>query len=327
MDAGAVVDRRKLIRELERRVGRKGAERARRDSHARRRPRPCGLTVHPGHGCPRGCVYCYIPEMGFRFERARPYPLSGEEMALALLYNRRFEPGPGGTFLAVGSVTDPFLPELKDKTLDYLRAFDRWLGNPTQFSTKSRVSGEVADAIASLSLPINGLVTVLTIDEDKARRLEPRAPTPEERLESVRRLARAGVTVDLFLRPILPGIVSLEEVEDLLREARRAGARGVVVGGFRVNRSILERLRRAGFDVSEIVKRADSIPSGGRQRYIRTGDLKERILEMAREVGLTPFAAACCACASAAEVPCPNECWRGRFCTECGNPACPVGGR
>jgi len=319
-----VVDRGGLIRELERRVGREGARRARRDSHARRRPRPCGITVHPGHGCPRGCVYCYIPEMGFKFERARPYPLSGEEMALALLYNRRFEPGPEGTFIAVGSVTDPFLPELKEKTLEYLRAFDRWLGNPTQFSTKSRVEEDVANDLSSLSLPVNGLVTVLTPDEDKARRLEPQAPTPRERLESIERLAEAGVTVDLFLRPILPGLVSTEEIEDLLREAKDAGARGVVVGGFRINRSIVERLRRAGFDVSEIVKRADEIPDGRRQRYIRTGDLKDRILSLAREVGLTPFAAACCACASAAGVPCPNECWKGRFCTDCGNPACPT---
>ncbi|MEM4497864.1 MAG: radical SAM protein, partial [Nitrososphaerota archaeon] len=38
---------------------------ARRDPHARRLPRPCGLTVHTGLGCKFGCLYCYIYDMGF----------------------------------------------------------------------------------------------------------------------------------------------------------------------------------------------------------------------------------------------------------------------
>ncbi|WP_456482801.1 radical SAM protein [Methanopyrus sp.] len=317
--------KRKLIERLESRLDREEVESARRDPHARRRPRPCGITVHPGHGCPRACSYCYIPEMGFKFERARPYRLSGEGMVLALLYNRGFEPGREGTFIAVGSVTDPFLPELVDKTLEYLKAFSRWLGNPTQFSTKSVIDGEVAESLAGLELPLNGLVTILTPDGEKASRLEPRAPTPEERLETIAELSRAGLTVDLFFRPILPGIVDLEEAEELFRLARDAGARGVVVGGLRVNEGILNRLKRSGFDVSEIVNRVDrSIPKGRKQVHVRTGDIKERLLEVAQEVGLIPFGAACCACASAARVPCPNRCWEGPFCTQCGNPACPV---
>ncbi len=246
-------------------------------------------------------------------------------MTLALLYNRAFEPGREGTFIAVGSVTDPFLPELADKTLEYLRAFSRWLGNPTQFSTKSVIGVEVAESLAELDLPLNGLVTILTPDGEKASRLEPRAPTPEERLETIAELSRTGLTIDLFFRPILPGIVGLEEAEELFRLARDAGARGVVVGGFRVNEGILNRLRRFGFDVSEIVNRVDRpIPRGRKQVYVRTGDIKERLLRIAREVGLIPFGAACCACASAARIPCPNRCWEGPFCTECGNPACPA---
>ncbi|NPB02404.1 MAG: radical SAM protein [Methanopyri archaeon] len=298
-------------------------KRARKDPHAKRRPRPCGITVHPGHGCPRGCVYCYIPEMGFKFERARPYPLTGEGMVLALLYNRRFEPG--RTFIALGSVTDPFLPELAEKSLEYLQAFDEWLANPVQTSTKSYLEDDTIEALASLRNPPNVLVTVLTPDGEKAARLEPKAPSPSDRLKTVEKLSRAGVTVDLFLRPLLPGIIGEDEIETLMERALDAGARGVVVGGFRVNEGILRRLRNAGFDVSEIVKRARGrIPRGRRQAYIRTGDIKRRVIDLARDLGLVPFGAACCACASTFEVPCPNRCWETGFCTRCGNPACPT---
>ncbi len=318
-----LTSRETIIRELERRLPREEVERARRDPHARRKPRPCGITVHPGHGCPRGCVYCYIPEMGFKFEKARPYPLSGEGMVLALLYNEDFEPG--RTFIALGSVTDPFLPELEGRSLEYLRAFDEWLENPVQTSTKSALGRRAVRELADLRRPPNVLVTVVAWDEDKASRLEPNAPTPRERMRTIEKLADAGVVVDLFLRPLLPGIVDEDEIRALMEAASDAGARGVVVGGFRVNRNIVRRLERAGFDVSEIVKRLKGrLPRGRRQVYIRTGDVKRRAIEIAREVGLTPFGAACCACASAFGVRCPNRCWETGFCTGCGNPACPT---
>ncbi len=48
----------RLAEKLASRVGREGLERAKRDSHSKRSPIPCGLTVHTGIGCGYGCVYC-----------------------------------------------------------------------------------------------------------------------------------------------------------------------------------------------------------------------------------------------------------------------------
>lgn len=49
-------------------------------------------------------------------------------------------------------------------------------------------------------------VSLITVDRELARRLEPRAPTPEARLRAVRRLADAGINVGVNCMPVLPGI-------------------------------------------------------------------------------------------------------------------------
>ena len=68
-------------------------------------------------------------------------------------------------------------------------------------------------------------LTVTTLDADVARRLEPRASAPWRRLESVRRLAAAGIPVGVSIGPIIP-FINDHEIETLLGASREAGARG-----------------------------------------------------------------------------------------------------
>lgn len=53
-------------------------------------------------------------------------------------------------------------------------------------------------------------VTVAGLDPDLARRLEPGAPPPAARLETVRRLNAAGIPAGVFLAPLLPGLTDGE---------------------------------------------------------------------------------------------------------------------
>ena len=67
-------------------------------------------------------------------------------------------------------------------------------------------------------------VSVTTLDRDLARRMEPRAPTPERRLEAIRQLAEAGVPVGVMVAPVVPA-VNDDEIEKILTRAYAAGAR------------------------------------------------------------------------------------------------------
>jgi len=307
-------NKRKLLLEFGSRLSESQRIKVLNDPHAKRSPRWCGMTIHVTINCPFGCVYCYIEDMGFKFGNPKPYPLSGAELVYALLNNKYFLPGKFGTLIAVGSVSEPFI--FPNKALEYLENLAE-LGNPIQFSTKQYISSSLAEKIANISkekgAPINPLVTIITLS--KANTLEKYAPSPEKRLDSIKNLRDAGLKPVLFLRPVIPGIND-REILDVLKAAKDAGAYGVVIGGFRVTMKILNRLKEAGLDVFEIVRRMKIIDN--KQRLVPFPE-KKRIIEQSRKIGLIPWASTCCANAWNANVPCPSVCFIDGKCTRCPN--------
>lgn len=276
---------------IERRLGPQQIQEALQDHHAKRKPRPCGMTIHTGIGCSLKCTYCYIEDMGFKWV-VEPYPLTGLQLVYALASNPYFVPGEYGTLIAVGSVTEPFLGVTREKTFEYIEAIAAYLKNPIQFSTKMYLTRKEAYKLKQLDPGISPLITIVTIKyKDK---LEPLAPPPDKRFETIKNLRSEGLKPILFLRPIIPGITENEYIE-ILDKARESGAVGVVVGSLRITNRILERLRKAGFDISEIIRRLPRKPRGKEQVPVSTRDLKEEIIRYARKIGLLPFPEACMA--------------------------------
>jgi DNA repair photolyase len=71
-------------------------------------------------------------------------------------------------------------------------------------------------------------ISIATLDERLAREIEPTVAPPQKRLFAVRKLAGAGIKVNVALAPILPQITdSPESIERVVRAARDAGASAV----------------------------------------------------------------------------------------------------
>src|SRR5439155_27294434 len=67
-------------------------------------------------------------------------------------------------------------------------------------------------------------VTVTTTDVELARMLEPRAPRPDLRLESLRKLRDAGIKAGVICAPVLPGITdSPKQLEAVVWASAAAG--------------------------------------------------------------------------------------------------------
>lgn len=309
---------------LESKLNYESLMKAKTDYHAKRPPRPCGLTIHPGIGCDMGCTYCYIEDMGFDYTSVKPYGLRGEELAYSLIINDYFFPGLKGTYLAFGSVTEPFHQIVVNKTIEFLKAIDTWLKNPCQFSTKFYLTEELVEHLKGLSIPLCPLITIITLKY--SRKLEPKAPDVEKRLESMRILRKHGFKPFLFFRPIIPGIND-NEAEEIFKLSKEAGAYGVVLGGLRITIRILGRLKKLGFDLTEIKRRIPRklIPKlrGTNQIPIIVDDIKIKLSKIAKELGLIPFKAACCAntynifLQKNVRIPCFGLCFITNYCVNC----------
>lgn len=302
---GVFEEKKKIIELLESLLNDKSVSRARRDHHAKRKPRPCGMTIHTGIGCSLGCLYCYVPDMGFEM-KPRPYPLSPLELVYSLAVNPYLFPG--YTLAAYGSVTEPFLPETMDKAIEYIRTVYKYLKLPSQVSTKIPLSSDTAKRLRKAEPGLSILLTVVTIE--KARQLEPNAPSPIERLESVRELRKAGLHVTLFVRPIIPGITD-KEIERIAAYAMEVGVNGAVLGSLRVTPGIIKRLASIGYPVSEINKRLPRKPRGNRDQVtIIEQDLKAKVKKVLESYGIKVYPSACAANIEAHRLSC-NACKYG----------------
>ncbi len=66
-------------------------------------------------------------------------------------------------------------------------------------------------------------ISITTLDEQLARRMEPRTSRPTARLEAIRELSRAGVPTRVMVAPVIPGLND-SEIPQILKAAREAGA-------------------------------------------------------------------------------------------------------
>jgi DNA repair photolyase len=126
----------------------------------------------------------------------------------------------------LGTATDPYQPiERKARiTRSLLEVFARQKGRRLGIVTKSTLIVRDTDLLCEIAKR-NRLVvhiTITTADAALARKLEPRAPRPDLRFATVRRLREAGIVTGILCSPLLPGITDTEEAINGM--ARRAAA-------------------------------------------------------------------------------------------------------
>ena len=198
--------------------------------------------------------------------------------------------------LALGAVTEPFLEVTKDKTFDYLKELGK-LQNPIQISTKVTLTQDDCRRIREYTPNISVLVTIVCLRDYK--KIEPNAPSPIDRIETMEKLVKEGLHTSLFLRPIIPGL-SDRDAEDLLKMCLSVGVKTVVLGTLRVTKNIYLKLRSVGIDLTpRIVKLSDK-----EQIPIKASDLKKRIAKLAEKLGFTVYEAACGANIEASKLGC-----------------------
>jgi len=187
-------------------------------------------SINPYRGCEHGCVYCFARpthaymglSAGVDFE-AR---LFAKPDAPRLLERELSKPGYKVQPIAIGTNTDPYQPVEKQWRImrQLLEVLDA-AGHPVGIVTKSAMVMRDIDILSRMAS--KGLarvaLSVTTLDRKLARTMEPRAATPERRLEAIRALSDAGIPVSVMVAPVIPGLND-HEIERILDSVKAAGA-------------------------------------------------------------------------------------------------------
>jgi DNA repair photolyase len=248
-------------------------------------------SINPYKGCEHGCIYCFARPThaylnlspGLDFETRIFRKPDAPELLRKELSAKSYAPAT----IQLGINTDSYQPverteRLTRRILEVLAEFK----HPVGILTKSALIQRDLDILAPMAA--KGLVktgiSMTTLDRSLSRVMEPRAASPQKRLETIRALKAAGVPVSVMSAPIIPGL-TCHELESILEAAAHAGAERAGMTIIRLPheiKTLFEEWLRGNFP-----DRADKVLSLIRQ--CRQGKLNQAEFGT-RMVGTGPYA-------------------------------------
>jgi DNA repair photolyase len=192
---------------------------------------PFRYSINPYRGCEHGCIYCYARatheylgfSAGLDFESRIIVKPDAPELLEKTFVKKTWKP----EVIAFSGNTDCYQPverrlQLTRKCLDVFLRFR----NPVSMITKSHLVTRDVDVLAELASfnLVQVSFSITTLNPDLARSMEPRAASPEKRLEALELLSRNGIPTVVTVAPVIPGLTD-EELPAILRECAARGAR------------------------------------------------------------------------------------------------------
>jgi len=187
-------------------------------------------SINPYRGCEHGCIYCYARPShaylelspGLDFETRLYAKTNAAEALREALAKPGYVPSP----IALGANTDCYQPierkyRITREILDVLNASN----HPVTIVTKSALIERDLDVLKDLAAKnlVKVFVSIGTLDRTLARKLEPRAASPQRRLDVLKALSRESIPCGVMVAALIPALND-KTLEHVLEEASKAGA-------------------------------------------------------------------------------------------------------
>jgi DNA repair photolyase len=188
-------------------------------------------SINPYRGCEHGCIYCYARPShaylelspGLDFETKLFAKTNAVELLRAELSRPGYKPSP----IALGANTDCYQPierryRITRGILETLAAFE----HPVTIVTKSALIERDLDILAPMAEKnlVKVFVSIGTLDRALARKLEPRAASPQRRLAVISNLAKNKIPCGVMVAALIPALND-KTLEHVLESAAAAGAK------------------------------------------------------------------------------------------------------
>ena len=206
-------------------------------------------SINPYRGCEHGCIYCYARPShaymglspGLDFETKLFFKPEAAQLLERELAKRSYQPAR----IQLGANTDPYQPiERKLQiTREILKVLARYK-HPVGITTKNALVTRDIDILAPMAaLGLAAVaVSVTSLDRKLARVMEPRASTPERRIDAIRQLSAAGIPTFVGFAPVIPGLND-HEMEAVLERGAEVGAARAYYTMLRLPREIKDLFR------------------------------------------------------------------------------------
>ena len=188
-------------------------------------------AINPYRGCEHGCIYCFARPShsylnlspGLDFETKLRAKSNLAQVLRIDLAKRGYVVSP----INIGSNTDPYQPV--EKRWQLTRAALQVLAecrHPCTIVTKNALVERDLDILVPMAREnlVQVFISVNSLDNHLAAKLEPSASAPHRRIKAIRTLTDAGVPVGVLIAPIIPALND-KDMEAVLEQAADAGAR------------------------------------------------------------------------------------------------------
>ncbi|QAU24550.1 PA0069 family radical SAM protein [Dyella sp. M7H15-1] len=187
-------------------------------------------AMNPYRGCEHGCIYCFARPShsylnlspGLDFETKLRAKTNLAEVLRADLAKPGYIVSP----INIGSNTDSYQPieqrwRLTRAALEVLAECH----HPCTIVTKNALVERDLDILVPMAREhlVQVFVSINSLDNHLAAKLEPRASAPHRRIKAIRVLATAGVPVGVLVAPMIPAL-NEHDMEAVLEQAAEAGA-------------------------------------------------------------------------------------------------------
>lgn len=216
--------------------------------HSRMCTCPEKYSFSPYTGCGHRCTYCYITSYVPRAFQPRVKNISLPRFERELERLDRSKP------VSMANSSDPYTPE-EAQNLQMRKMLPLLINNGFKLLivTKSDLVMRDIDILSKGRVCVS--MTVTTLNERVAKKLEPFAPHPVKRLRALEALSRAGIPTMIRLDPLIPGVNDDAcSISILLKAASEAGVRQVTTSTYKVKPDNFSRVLSAFPDLEAKLK-------------------------------------------------------------------------
>jgi len=191
-------------------------------------------SINPYQGCEHGCIYCYARNThtywgfsaGLDFEQKIIVKTEAPQLLEKKLSSKNWQPMP----IMVSGNTDCYQPIERELgiTRKMLEIFLRH-HHPLGLITKNGLITRDLDLLSELAKLrlVRVMISITTLKESLRLKMEPRTASARKRLQTMEKLANAGVPVGVMTAPIIPGLNS-DEIPSIIKAVANHG--GVTAG-------------------------------------------------------------------------------------------------